>query len=258
MGAADPPRALPPYGAAAPPGDMAGTRIAVAVIADQSDVRTGLQAIVDAHPSSRFAGSATEADALADTCGADVPDVVVADTAPGAARAVIASLAEGLAPPLVLLVDDADGERLAGTPPDRPIALLPRDATAQQIAAAIDAVAAGLCVVAPEWAARARDAASIPDEPTSEFGAGADDGARHESSLDDARRHPDAPDALTSREIDVLSMLAEGLGNKEIARRLDISDNTVKFHLSSIFGKLGAASRTEAVMLGMRRGYIMV
>jgi DNA-binding NarL/FixJ family response regulator len=56
----------------------------------------------------------------------------------------------------------------------------------------------------------------------------------------------------------VLTMLAEGLGNKEIARQLDISDNTVKFHLASIFGKLGANSRTEAVMQGMRHGLIMV
>jgi DNA-binding NarL/FixJ family response regulator len=63
---------------------------------------------------------------------------------------------------------------------------------------------------------------------------------------------------LTPREIEVLTMLAEGLGNKAIARQLDISDNTVKFHLSSIFGKLGATSRTEAVMLGMRHGFIMM
>ncbi|MFM0213826.1 response regulator transcription factor [Paraburkholderia sediminicola] len=65
-------------------------------------------------------------------------------------------------------------------------------------------------------------------------------------------------EALTSREIEVLAMLAEGLGNKEITRQLAISDSTVKFHLSSIFGKLGVTSRTEAVMLGMRHGFIMV
>jgi DNA-binding NarL/FixJ family response regulator len=65
-------------------------------------------------------------------------------------------------------------------------------------------------------------------------------------------------ETLTPREIEVLAMLAEGLGNKEIARQLAISDNTVKFHLSAIFGKLGATSRTEAVMLGMRHGFIMV
>jgi len=53
-------------------------------------------------------------------------------------------------------------------------------------------------------------------------------------------------------------MLAEGMGNKDIARHLDVSDSTVKFHLSSIFSKLGATSRTEAGMLGMRHGLVMV
>ncbi|WP_245623885.1 response regulator transcription factor [Paraburkholderia nodosa] len=65
-------------------------------------------------------------------------------------------------------------------------------------------------------------------------------------------------EALTLRETEVLAMLAGGLGNKEIARQLDISDNTVKSHRSSIFGKLGATHRTEAVILGMRHGFVMV
>ncbi|HEX8920130.1 MAG TPA: response regulator transcription factor, partial [Pyrinomonadaceae bacterium] len=60
------------------------------------------------------------------------------------------------------------------------------------------------------------------------------------------------------REIEVLSMMAEGVGNKTIAYRLNISEHTVKFHVGSIFGKLGASSRTEAVMLGIRRGLIML
>jgi len=70
-------------------------------------------------------------------------------------------------------------------------------------------------------------------------------------------RDPDfAPEALTPREIQVLELLAEGLPNKAIAARLAISDQTVKFHVSSICGKLGAANRTEAVRLGLRRGLI--
>lgn len=64
--------------------------------------------------------------------------------------------------------------------------------------------------------------------------------------------------ALTSREIEVLGMLAEGLGNKAIAKRLGISEHTVKFHVSSIFSKLNASSRTEAVTLGARQGLIML
>jgi DNA-binding NarL/FixJ family response regulator len=64
--------------------------------------------------------------------------------------------------------------------------------------------------------------------------------------------------ALTPREIEVLGMLAEGLGNKTIARRLGISEHTVKFHVGSIFTKLNASSRTEAVTLGARQGLIML
>ena len=53
-------------------------------------------------------------------------------------------------------------------------------------------------------------------------------------------------------------MIAEGLGNKEIAWRLSISEHTVKFHIGSIFTKLGAQSRTEAVTIGIRHGLIMI
>jgi DNA-binding NarL/FixJ family response regulator len=61
---------------------------------------------------------------------------------------------------------------------------------------------------------------------------------------------------LTSREIQVLELLAEGLPNKAIAARLGISDQTVKFHVASISGKLGAANRTDAVRRAVRRGLI--
>jgi DNA-binding NarL/FixJ family response regulator len=61
---------------------------------------------------------------------------------------------------------------------------------------------------------------------------------------------------LTRREIEVLELLAEGLPNKAIAARLHISDQTVKFHVSSICGKLGAANRTDAVRRAVRRGII--
>ncbi|PYR32170.1 MAG: hypothetical protein DMF92_03015 [Acidobacteria bacterium] len=63
-------------------------------------------------------------------------------------------------------------------------------------------------------------------------------------------------EALTPREIQVLELVAEGLSNKGIAARLDISDQTVKFHVSSICGKLGAANRTDAVRRALRRGLI--
>ena len=70
---------------------------------------------------------------------------------------------------------------------------------------------------------------------------------------------PDAPrlvEQLTPREHDVLVLVADGLRNREIASRLAISEHTVKFHLAAIFGKLGAASRTEVVRKALRLGLI--
>jgi DNA-binding NarL/FixJ family response regulator len=63
-------------------------------------------------------------------------------------------------------------------------------------------------------------------------------------------------DALTAREVEVLQLLADGLPNKAIATRLGISDQTVKFHVASITGKLGVANRTEAVRRAFQRGLI--
>lgn len=61
---------------------------------------------------------------------------------------------------------------------------------------------------------------------------------------------------LTARELDVLALVADGLPNREIGASLGISDHTVKFHLASIFGKLGVSTRTEAVQRGLRLGVI--
>jgi DNA-binding NarL/FixJ family response regulator len=66
----------------------------------------------------------------------------------------------------------------------------------------------------------------------------------------------DIVEPLTGREVQVLELLAEGLPNKVIADRLGISDQTVKFHVASISGKLGAVNRTDAVRRAVRRGLI--
>ena len=63
-------------------------------------------------------------------------------------------------------------------------------------------------------------------------------------------------EALTPRETQVLTLVADGLSNKAVAARLGVSDETVKFHLTSIFGKLGASNRTDAVRQGLRRGMV--
>jgi DNA-binding NarL/FixJ family response regulator len=85
-----------------------------------------------------------------------------------------------------------------------------------------------------------------------------------DSAAEDLPTSEFAPDfaakaeALTPREIEVLELVAEGLPNKIIATRLGISDQTVKFHLSSIIGKMGASNRTDAVRRAMRRGLITI
>ncbi|MEO8483998.1 MAG: response regulator transcription factor [Acidobacteriota bacterium] len=71
-------------------------------------------------------------------------------------------------------------------------------------------------------------------------------------------QHAPTAEPLTPREMDVLQQLAEGLPNKTIAKRLGISDQTVKFHLASICGKLGAQNRTDAVRLAIQRGIIAI
>src|SRR6185437_11328277 len=103
-------------------------------------------------------------------------------------------------------------------------AILPVDIDSAQFRAALDAVRHGLQVIHPLLLHRTREAST----------------------------QSDSPEELTGREQQVLAMMADGLGNKEIAARLGISTHTVKFHISSILGKLGADSRTEAVSIGVR------
>lgn len=114
-------------------------------------------------------------------------------------------------------------------------AVLPRAAAADEIILAIEAVAAGLIVFHPDRV----EALSMVQS--------------HRERLDRVVREP-----LTARETEVLTMLAEGLGNKRIAARLGISGHTVKFHVASVLGKLNATSRTEAVTIGVRAGLIMI
>jgi DNA-binding NarL/FixJ family response regulator len=105
---------------------------------------------------------------------------------------------------------------------------LSRNATVEQIDAALRAVAAGLTVC---WRRRDRPFGPLADE---------------------------ASPVLTPREIEVLAALSDGLSNKAAARRLGISPHTVKFHIESLFKKLGAATRAEAVAKGLKRQIVEI
>ncbi len=73
-----------------------------------------------------------------------------------------------------------------------------------------------------------------------------------------ARQQEPLMESLTARELEVLALVADGLPNRDIARALDISEHTVKFHLAAVFGKLGVSTRTEAVQRGLRLGVIAI
>lgn len=107
------------------------------------------------------------------------------------------------------------------------------EASPEELRAAVRALYAGLFVCAPQYIS------SILFEKKSE-----------------QVKHQDSIDALTPREIQVLQLLAEGLPNKQIAATLQISEHTVKYHISSIYSKLSASNRTEAVRSGIRGGWI--
>ena len=99
--------------------------------------------------------------------------------------------------------------------------------------------------------------ASSPRSPRRRSGLDADAYPGGARSVDrPTRPTDDSTEPLTAREIQVLELLAEGLPNKAIAGRLGISDQTVKFHVAAISGKLGAANRTDAVRRAVRRGLI--
>ena len=117
----------------------------------------------------------------------------------------------------------------------------------------IEIVAEFASLAAAERADVDADAVMIAERRERSSSSSSPGGPPARDELDDDARFEEP---LTPREIQVLELLAEGLPNKAIADRLHISDQTVKFHVSSIAGKLGAANRTDAVRRAVRRGLI--
>lgn len=213
--------------------------IRVLMSATSEIVRAGLEALLTASPALAVVGSAPDVVTLAHQAEDLQPDIILAELESSDDDTLAALLALGIGshpPAIVVLTDDAHSTWATEALRVGIRAILPRQASAGEIVVAVEAAAAGLVVLH-------RDAVESlllipPSAP---------------------RALPASPNqALTPREIEVLGMLAEGLGNKAIAWRLDISEHTVKFHVGSILAKLNASSRTEAVTLGIRQGLIML
>jgi len=142
----------------------------------------------------------------------------------------------------VALIDDPDPAWVRSALRASVHAVISRDASSDDIQLALHAAEAGLVIL----------------HPTSV------DGLLHNEMPESnviSREYPaqgDLIEDLTTRESEVLRLVSMGLGNKEIAARLAISEHTAKFHISSILSKLHASSRTEAVSLGIRKGLIPI
>jgi DNA-binding NarL/FixJ family response regulator len=163
------------------------------------------------------------------------------------------------ADPTRLRVVNADVMLCDGTLPDIDERLNASDVPALVLvvdaAGAADALASGARGVLARTAAPRRMHAALHAVAEAEI-------VIDDAFADHLLRHPRAEvemiEPLTTREREVLRLLASGLTNKEIAQRLGVTDHTIKFHVNGILGKLGAATRTEAVVEAARRGIIAV
>ncbi len=208
--------------------------IRVLVWAKSAITRAGLEALV--HADARFEVCDAEshrADPIR-TVRSLAPDVVLLEAPEVATLSPFLAAAGHSGAQLVVLTDDLNRSQIRQMLQNGVRALLLRDAEPREITAALEAAAQGLAVVSA-------DLLNLLLPTGSELG--------------DAGDLPHG-EALTARELEVLARLAEGAGNKEIASRMRISEHTVKFHVSAILGKLGAATRTEAVSRGYRQGLI--
>lgn len=196
--------------------------IHVGIVARAAALRLGLRELLQGLPDIEIAAEAAYV--------RDLPQVdVLLLTTP----ALLADLPPE-APPVLLLTEDTERALVLVNLPVW--GLLPLEASVEELSAAVHALVEGLVVGAPVLLRR----------------------------LVDQSRHPayggteEINDPLTARERQVLQLAAEGLANKEIAARLQLSEHTVKFHLSSLYSKLGVSSRTEAVRTGMRQGWVIL
>ena len=212
--------------------------IRVLIVASSSISQSGLENLLRASTSLQVVRVVSDFGQLSESVEELQPDVVVAEIT-GQDRTLpeeILKLSEEAPVAIVLLVDDANAERDLDALRNGIRAVLPRNMSTAGIVAAIEAVGAGLAVLLPEGL----------------------DNLLRESTVSHRAVSPPLVEALTPREIEVLGMMVEGWGNKEISTRLGISEHTVKFHVASIMGKLNASSRTEAVTSGIRHGLIML
>lgn len=213
------------------------TIVRILIIADDPLARAGVAALLADQAGVSVAGQTDGGADLVAAAAAFAPDAVVWDLGWDAAAHMeaISRFCDEQALPVVALLANvavAGEARAAGA-----AGLLGRTTSGAQLAAAVTAAVHGLHVFDPDLLPASALLPAPPPIPA--------EGA--------------APvEPLSNRELEVLRGMAEGLPNKQIARALGISEHTVKFHINAIMGKLGAQSRTEAVVRATRAGLILL
>jgi two-component system, NarL family, response regulator LiaR len=205
--------------------------IRVLIADDHKIVRQGLRFLLSQESGIEVAGEAADGVAALEAVRALRPDVVLLDLfMPGLdGIAVLKALqADGLASGVLVLTSSQDDAHLVQAIRAGALSYLPKTADVDQVVASVRAAARGESVLQP--AATARLLREL----------------RRGSAADPLGR-------LTPRERDVLTEVARGRSNREIARALSVSEETVKSHVSSILAKLGLADRTQAAIFGLQR-----
>lgn len=205
--------------------------VRILIVADDPLARAGLAMLLSDQPDCEVVGQVAAESASRDITGTFLADVVLWDLGWDSAPEIDHLLdlsAEG--PPLVALLSDSLHAAEVWAAGAR--GMLSRGTSGDSLRSALIAAAQGMVVIDPQIAVTLLPSAEhVPTQPLGE---------------------------LTPREVQVLQLLSEGLPNKAIASRLGISEHTVKFHVNAIMGKLGAQSRTDAVMRATRSGLIIL
>jgi two-component system, NarL family, response regulator YdfI len=211
--------------------------IRVFIVAASPLIRAGLQSML-ADRRFDIVGSAAGLESISGRLVDVEPDVVLVETGVDTQQELLNALEDAEVAQeygLIVLSEQPKADWLSKALRAGVRAVLPSDVTPEQLRAALEAAAAGLVVVHP-----------------SELGAVLPASVGSSTAVDELA------EPLTRREREVLQMISAGLANKEIAGRLSISEHTVKFHVASILGKLGASTRTEAVSIGIRHGLVLL
>jgi len=221
---------------------MSGAAARVVVVDDQRVVREGLVSLLSLLPDVAVVGTAADGDEAVEVVARERPDVVLMDLRMPRCDGVEATRRVLEAAPdtrVVVLTTYADDESVFSALQAGARGYLTKDSGAEEIARAIAAVHAGEALLDPSVQRRLLDAM-----------------ASHGDTAAPPQVPAGNPDGLTSRETDVLLLVAEGLDNREIATRLFISEATVKSHINSIFSKTQVRDRAQAVAYAYRLGLV--